>query len=62
MDIPKPQDEVKKACVLGAGAFGTALAQLMARQGVQTTCWTRSQDVTDHINRYGMYGAERTLP
>ena len=44
--------DVQKACVLGSGAFGTALAQLMARQGVPTTAWTRSQDVTDLINRY----------
>ncbi|CAN0052804.1 unnamed protein product [Ectocarpus sp. 12 AP-2014] len=44
-----PRDEVQKACVLGSGAFGTALAQLMARKGVPTTAWTRSQDVTDLI-------------
>ncbi|CAN0440788.1 unnamed protein product, partial [Ectocarpus sp. 13 AM-2016] len=31
-----PRDEVQKACVLGSGAFGTALAQLMARKGVPT--------------------------
>lgn len=40
-----------KACVLGTGAFGTALAQLMARQGVPTTAWTRSEDVSNLINR-----------
>ncbi|CAM9741492.1 unnamed protein product, partial [Hapterophycus canaliculatus] len=42
--------EVRKACVLGSGAFGTALAQLMARQGVPTMAWTRSQDCTELIN------------
>lgn len=47
-----PRAEMKKACVLGSGAFGTALAQLMARQGVLTTAWTRSQDVTDLITRF----------
>lgn len=49
METPRPG--IKKACVLGSGAFGTALAQLMARQGVLTTAWTRSQDVTDLITR-----------
>lgn len=44
------ENDVQKACVLGSGAFGTALAQLMARQGVPTMAWTRSQDVTDLIN------------
>ncbi|CAN0340941.1 unnamed protein product, partial [Scytosiphon promiscuus] len=43
-------NEVRKACVLGSGAFGTALAQLMARQGVPTMAWTRSQDCTELIN------------
>lgn len=42
---------LEKACVLGTGAFGTALAQLMARQGVPTTAWTRSEDVSNLINR-----------
>lgn len=51
MGSQSPQDEVQKACVLGSGAFGTALAQLMARQGVRTTAWTRSEDVSDLINR-----------
>ncbi|CAN0440567.1 unnamed protein product, partial [Ectocarpus sp. 13 AM-2016] len=50
-----PRDEVQKACVLGSGAFGTALAQLMARKGVPTTAWTRSQDVTDLITRFEVF-------
>lgn len=46
-----PHENISKACVLGAGAFGTALSQLMARQGVPTTAWTRSEDVSDVINK-----------
>lgn len=52
MEGNKKLGTMEKACVLGAGAFGTALAQLMARQGVPTTAWTRSTDVTSLINRY----------
>ena len=51
MDSKQQRYDMQKACVLGSGAFGTALAQLMARQGVPTTAWTRSQDITDHINK-----------
>ncbi|CAM9521668.1 unnamed protein product [Phaeothamnion confervicola] len=40
----------QKAAILGAGAFGTALAQLMARQGYRAVAWTRSADVADAIN------------
>lgn len=39
-----------KAAVLGAGAFGTALSQLLARNGVKVTAWTRSKDCSDMIN------------
>ena len=51
MEAKALEHDVQKACVLGSGAFGTALAQLMARQGVPTRAWTRSQDVTDLLNR-----------
>lgn len=57
MEAKAEGHDVQKACVLGSGAFGTALAQLMARQGVPTTAWTRSQDVTDLINRYDIYSS-----
>lgn len=42
---------MKKACVLGAGAWGTALAIVLADTGHQVTLWNRRVEVVDHINR-----------
>ena len=40
--------DLKKVCVLGGGAFGTALAMAMARKGGQVTVWHMSKkDVMD---------------
>ena len=38
--------------VVGAGAWGTALADLMARNGHRTTLWARERDVVDEVNAY----------
>ena len=39
-----------KAGVIGGGAWGTALAQVCARAGLQTTLWAREADVVASIN------------
>ena len=36
--------------VVGAGAWGTALADLLARNGHRTLLWARESDVVDSIN------------
>ena len=43
MEIPPPTS------VIGAGAWGTALARLLARQGVPTLIWAREPEVVDDI-------------
>jgi glycerol-3-phosphate dehydrogenase (NAD(P)+) len=39
-----------RAAVVGAGAWGTALADLLARNGHETTLWARESDVVASIN------------
>lgn len=39
--------------VIGAGAWGTALAALCARNGVETVLWAREEDVAKTINESG---------
>jgi glycerol-3-phosphate dehydrogenase (NAD(P)+) len=41
----------KRAGVIGGGAWGTALAQVCARAGLETTLWAREADVVASINR-----------
>jgi len=36
--------------VMGAGAWGTALAKLLADAGGEVTLWARRSDVADDIN------------
>src|SRR6266700_107811 len=40
-----------KVAVVGGGAWGTALADLLARKGEQVTLWAREADVVDSVNR-----------
>lgn len=40
----------EKILVLGAGNFGTCLAQHLAEKGYQVTMWTRSEEVANTIN------------
>ena len=40
-----------RAAVIGAGAWGTALADLLARNGHDVAIWAREEDVVDTINR-----------
>jgi glycerol-3-phosphate dehydrogenase (NAD(P)+) len=41
---------VKRAGVVGAGAWGTALAQVCARAGLETVLWAREREVADAVN------------
>jgi glycerol-3-phosphate dehydrogenase (NAD(P)+) len=41
-----------RAAVVGGGAWGTALADLLARNGHETTLWAREPDVVDGITRH----------
>jgi len=40
-----------KVTVVGGGAWGTALADLLARKGEQVTLWARESEVIEGINR-----------
>ena len=42
-----------RVAVVGAGAWGTALAKLLAGQGVPTTLWAREAEVVDAIRTRG---------
>jgi glycerol-3-phosphate dehydrogenase (NAD(P)+) len=41
---------VKRAGVIGGGAWGTALAQVCARAGLETVLWAREADVVASVN------------
>jgi glycerol-3-phosphate dehydrogenase (NAD(P)+) len=41
---------MRKAGVIGAGAWGTALAQVCARAGMEAVIWAREPEVVDAIN------------
>ena len=53
---------MKKAGVLGAGAWGTALAVVLTDTGHRVTLWNRNPGVVDDINRTHtapkLYGVE----
>ncbi len=49
-----------KVAVLGSGAFGTALAKVLADQGNATQLWTRRSELAEAIN--GTRTNERYLP
>lgn len=38
--------------VVGAGAWGTALASVLAKAGIDVSLWAREQEVVDHINAH----------
>jgi glycerol-3-phosphate dehydrogenase (NAD(P)+) len=40
-----------KVCVLGAGAWGTALAKVLAEKGDHVLIWSRRQELAEQINR-----------
>ncbi|MDB5442284.1 MAG: hypothetical protein JWP73_660, partial [Phenylobacterium sp.] len=41
---------MRRAGVIGGGAWGTALAQVCARAGLETVLWAREPDVVADIN------------
>lgn len=43
---------IGKAAVVGAGAWGTALAQVLARDGGEVALWSYEPEVADEINRH----------
>ncbi|HET6764743.1 MAG TPA: NAD(P)H-dependent glycerol-3-phosphate dehydrogenase, partial [Longimicrobiaceae bacterium] len=43
-----------RVAVIGAGAWGTALADLLARKGIPTTLWSHEAEVSECIARQGM--------
>jgi glycerol-3-phosphate dehydrogenase (NAD(P)+) len=43
---------VTRAAVIGAGAWGTALADLVARNGKRTVLWAREPDVVADVNAH----------
>src|SRR5882672_4308411 len=45
-----PPSSKKRAGVIGGGAWGTALAQVCARAGLQATLWAREADVVASVN------------
>lgn len=42
--------EVKQAAVIGGGSFGTAIASILATNGIRTFQWMRNKDVANSIN------------
>lgn len=48
------KSNIKYGTVLGGGAFGTAMAQVLARNGVQVTMWVLEKEVKDAINTMNM--------
>jgi glycerol-3-phosphate dehydrogenase (NAD(P)+) len=61
--IHLPAPGTKRAVVVGAGSFGTAVAVLLARGGLRTTLQTRSEDqaarlLEDRENRVYLPGVE----
>eukprot|EP00002_Diphylleia_rotans_P028939 TRINITY_DN5854_c0_g1_i1.p1 TRINITY_DN5854_c0_g1~~TRINITY_DN5854_c0_g1_i1.p1 ORF type:complete len:342 (+),score=87.16 TRINITY_DN5854_c0_g1_i1:51-1076(+) len=45
------EETVKRATVLGGGAFGTAMAQLLAFNQIQVSMWVREAEVVESINK-----------
>ena len=52
--LPAQAHPYKTVAVIGAGAWGTALATTLARAGVTTRLWGRDPDVVDDINATAM--------
>ena len=41
---------VRRATVIGSGAWGTTFAGLLAQTGTPTVIWARRQEIADEIN------------
>ena len=42
-----------KIAVIGAGAWGTTLANTLAKKGLNTQLWVREEELSDEINKTG---------
>jgi glycerol-3-phosphate dehydrogenase (NAD(P)+) len=49
--VSAPASEVRRVAVIGAGAWGTTLADLLARKGSAVTIWAFEPEVVQGINR-----------
>ncbi|WP_439124799.1 NAD(P)H-dependent glycerol-3-phosphate dehydrogenase [Marivita sp.] len=49
--FPRSAHPYKRLAVIGAGAYGTALAHVIAQDGTQVSLWARDEEVAGHINR-----------
>ncbi len=49
--FPRSAHPFKRIAVIGAGAYGTALANVAAQGGTEVALWARRADVADDINR-----------
>jgi glycerol-3-phosphate dehydrogenase (NAD(P)+) len=54
------KDELQNVCVIGGGAWGTALAQTCAQAGREVLLWAREDDVVQSINTH--HENQRFLP
>src|SRR2546423_9075514 len=50
--IHLPAPGTKRAVVIGAGSFGTAVAVLLARGGLRTTLQARTQEQAQQLNEH----------
>jgi glycerol-3-phosphate dehydrogenase (NAD(P)+) len=50
--IPLPAPGTKRATVIGAGSFGTAVAVLLARGGLRTTLQTRTEEQAQQLSEH----------
>ncbi len=48
--LPAPPPALRRAVVIGAGSFGTAIAVLLARGGVRTTLQTRTSEQAEELD------------
>jgi glycerol-3-phosphate dehydrogenase (NAD(P)+) len=60
LSLPTPG--ARRAIVLGAGSFGTAVAVLLARGGFRTTLQTRSPEQAEKLESERENKAEVALP
>ncbi len=49
--FPRSAHPFRRLTVIGAGAYGTALAHVAAQDGTEVNLWSRSKEVAEHINR-----------
>ncbi|HEX8855743.1 MAG TPA: 2-dehydropantoate 2-reductase N-terminal domain-containing protein, partial [Thermoleophilaceae bacterium] len=48
--MPRTRQPIRRASVVGAGSFGTAVAALLVRAGIRTTLLCRTQEQADELS------------